>query len=67
MDLTNPVVIHGEFMFIFVHFHTFIGEMFFISCHSHPFKISYSGLGYVIKFGLNYDDISKERSSSLKL
>ena len=25
-------------MFIFVHSHTFIGEMFFVSCHSNPFK-----------------------------
>ena len=44
-------------MFIFVHFHTFIGEMFFVSCHSNPFK----------NIILNCDDISKERSSSLKL
>ena len=51
-------------MFIFVHFHTFIGEMFFVSCHSNPFK---NIILSVIKFGLNCDDISKERSSSLKL
>ena len=41
--------------------------MFFINCHSNPFKNIISGSGSVIQFGPSCDDISKERSSSLKL
>ena len=55
------------FMFMFVHFNTFIGEMFsqaFRAIHS---KISYSGLGSVIKFAFKCDDMFEEQSSSLKL
>ena len=40
MDLINQPCCDPriEFMFMFVHFHTFIGEMFFESVQSNPFK-----------------------------
>ena len=54
-------------MFIFVSFNTFIGEMSFVRVQINPLKISYSGLGSVIKFVFKCEDMSEERSSSLKL
>ena len=54
-------------MFMFVHCHTFIWEMCFVSVQSNPFKISYSGLGSVIKFAFKCYDMSEERSFSLNL